>query len=113
MVSLKNRVNLLNPEHEATGRVLWVALDKVVQVLLKIPLGASSLGSYEINIHHGMKIFFATRLYQQPDKIFGPNKEPDKLVCKEPNIWKIYLRTSIVLMVLAKDIEYLDNVHYR
>jgi hypothetical protein len=39
MVSLKNRVNLLNPEHEATGRVLWVALDKVVQVLLKIPLG--------------------------------------------------------------------------
>jgi hypothetical protein len=39
VVSLKIRVNSLNPEHEATGRVLWVALDKVVQVLLKIPLG--------------------------------------------------------------------------
>jgi hypothetical protein len=39
MISVKTRVNPLNPEHEATGRVLWVALDKVVQKLLKIPLG--------------------------------------------------------------------------
>jgi hypothetical protein len=39
MVSVKTRVNPLNPEHEAIGRVLWVALDKVVQILLKIPLG--------------------------------------------------------------------------
>jgi hypothetical protein len=39
VVSLKTQVNPLILEQEATGRVLWVALDKVVQVLLKIPLG--------------------------------------------------------------------------
>jgi hypothetical protein len=33
------------------------------------------------------------------------SKEHDKLVRKEPNILNLYLRTGIVLMVLAKDID--------
>jgi hypothetical protein len=33
------RVNLLNPEHEATGRVLWVELDKIIQLFLLLRLG--------------------------------------------------------------------------
>jgi hypothetical protein len=40
------RVSSLNPEHEAIGRVLWVELDKIVQLLLRS--GAPTPGSYEI-----------------------------------------------------------------
>jgi hypothetical protein len=29
----------MNPEHEATGRVLWVELDKIVQLFFTSPFG--------------------------------------------------------------------------
>jgi hypothetical protein len=38
----------LNPEHEATGRVLWVNLTKFISIFLFFHSGAPTLESYEI-----------------------------------------------------------------
>jgi hypothetical protein len=40
------------------GRVLWVELDKIVQVFLLLRSGASTLGSYERNFYCDMETFF-------------------------------------------------------
>jgi hypothetical protein len=73
------RVNLLNPEHAAIGRVLWVKLDKVVQVFLLLRSGASTLGSYERNLSRDMKTsFYCKGCADNPIifKQFGSHKNP-------------------------------------
>jgi hypothetical protein len=73
------------PEHEATGQVLWVELDKIVQVFLLLRSGASTLGSYKKKLlRHGD--LFSLQGYAGNPIIFkqlGSQKEPDIL----PNNW--------------------------
>jgi hypothetical protein len=57
-------VNLLNPEHEAIGRVLWVELDKIVQVFILLRSGAPTLGLYDRNFYRDMEIFFHYKVVQ-------------------------------------------------
>jgi hypothetical protein len=58
----------MNPEHEAIGRVLWVELDKIVQVFSLLRSGASTLGSYGRNFYRDMETSFIIKVVQTTQK---------------------------------------------
>jgi hypothetical protein len=106
VVSANSSLNLLNPEHEATGRVPWVSLDKIVQIFLLLRLGASTLGSYERNFHRSMEIFILQGGAGKPDIL------QNNWFAKNPIYIKHTSEQRFVFMVLITASKQSTNIHY-